>query len=113
MKQPRILLFCHDTTGLGHLRRISRIAGYLQGSFACLIATGMEQACWMTPRGCEFIKLPSWDSISAARAARRNQPLWMRTTAEEACTLKSDLLRAVSIAYRPDVVLVDYLPFGL
>jgi predicted glycosyltransferase len=113
MKPPRVLLFCHDATGLGHLRRISRIASFLQGECSCLVVTGMEQAHWMVSKPCELIKLPNWDTLIKERAAKRQVSLWMDVSTHEACRLKEDLLRSVAAAYRPDCVLVDYLPFGL
>lgn len=112
MSQHRLLFFCHDARGLGHLRRISRIASALQGRFVCLIATGMSEAHWMVPAHCEFIRIPNWDSLSAVRAQRRGRPLWMTAT-REAERFKKDLLLSVEHAFRPDAILVDYLPFGL
>jgi len=113
MKQRRVLLFCHDATGLGHLKRITRIAKMLQGPFACLIVTGMEQASWVVPQECEVVKLPNWDGMIRARAERHNRPLWLTSGPSDAYELKSQMLLSVGLAFRPDAVLVDYLPFGL
>ncbi|PRC94350.1 hypothetical protein [Solimicrobium silvestre] len=112
-RQMRVLLFCHDAKGLGHLRRISRIAASLQGDFSCLIMTGMTESHWMVPQECETIKLPSWDGISAVRAKRYNRPRWLHVPIEEAVSIRSRMIASVSEAFQPDAILVDYLPFGI
>ena len=109
----RILLFCHDATGLGHLRRISRIALALQRSFSCLVVTGMNEASWLVTPPCQYVKLPNWDCLVPRRAQSRNIPMWLEGATGQALELRSSLLLSVSSAFRPDAIMVDYLPFGL
>ena len=114
--QYRVLLFCHDSKGgLGHLQRICRIAAKLQseGDFACLIVTGMKDAHWLVPNACELVKLPSWNGLSAARSRHHAVPQWLRLSRERAAEFRAGLLQAVGGAFKPDAILVDYLPLGL
>jgi predicted glycosyltransferase len=99
--------------GLGHLRRLSRIAGSLQGRFACLVVTGMAEAQWLVPPKCEFVKLPNWDSLSKVRAERRNRDQWLTVSRTQAQELKQQFLLSIDRVFRPDAVIVDYLPFGV
>jgi len=59
MERKRILLFVFDGTGLGHLRRMSRIAERLQREFVVLVVTGMREAAWLVPASCEVMILPN------------------------------------------------------
>src|SRR5438105_2980643 len=113
MTQKRLLMICHDGKGLGHLRRISRIAGFLQGEFACLVMTGMAEASWLVPSNCEFIKLPNWDGLSKLRASRLGRTVWLDAPSEEVVRLRSELIKGVEQAFRPSAILVDYIPFGI
>ena len=68
--QKRALFYVFDGgTGIGHLRRLACIARQLQGRFACLIVTGHREAAhWFVPQACEYVHLPSWDSLIAEKA---------------------------------------------
>lgn len=112
MTRKRILLYCHDGTGLGHLRRISRIAEALQREHSCLIVTGTRDALWLAPQACEVLKLPSWYGIDRLHAARQGKSPAIEMSRSEALILRRELLLAASRAFRPDAIIVDYLPFG-
>ena len=113
MTQHRVILFCHDATGLGHLRRISRIASFLQGPFACLVITGMAEVQWMVQPPCEFIKIPNWDCLSKVRALRKGRSAWLNIPIEQSLNFRAELISAIGRAFQPSAVLVDYLPYGL
>lgn len=112
MTRKRIMLFCHDGTGLGHLRRTSRIAAALQERFSCLVVTGAREALWLVPAGCELIKLPSWDGIDDAHAARRGRAPAIDMSRREAVAFLEGLIDAAARSFQPDAILVDYLPLG-
>lgn len=112
MAQKRILFFVHEGSGLGHLRRMSRIAEEMQGRCATLVVSGLREAAWIVPDKCEFLHLPSWNSIKPKRAAYWNRPTWLEVTSAGAVEMRQKFLQAVFEAYTPDAVLVDYLPFG-
>lgn len=112
MSRKRILLLCHEGVGLGHLRRISRIAAALQQRHACLVVTGIREALWLVPQECELLKLPSWEGIDQMRAARRGRTPAIDMSRPEALAFRSELMLAAARSFRPDAILVDYLPFG-
>lgn len=111
--QKRILFFVHDGSGLGHLRRIGRIASELQGPCACLVVSGMRQASWIVPNSCEVLQLPNWNGFSASRSKYWNRPVWLNVQQNEAKRIRSVLLSAAVRAFAPDAIVVDYLPFGI
>lgn len=113
MNQKKIVLFSHDGSGLGHLRRISRIAEKLQLAFATLIVTGMRNALWLIPEKCEFCYLPSWDALRKKRANYWGKDVWLDVNISDAIKLRSNMINSTIAAFEPDAILVDYLPYGL
>jgi predicted glycosyltransferase len=112
MSRKRIMLLCHEGVGLGHLRRISRIAEVLQQRHSCLIVTGIREAFWLVPQKCELLKLPSWEGIDQIRAARRGREPTIDMSRQDALAFRSGLMLAAAQFFNPHAILVDYLPFG-
>ena len=108
----RALLFCHDGTSLGHLQFLCRIADSLHPEIACLIATGMREIDLLIPRISEYVKLPSWDYLLQSRAESRGSAFSFDLGVDQATMLRSEVLRSVDRGFEPDVIFVDYLPFG-
>ena len=109
--QQRILFFVHDGSGLGHLRRICRVADALQGPCASLVVTGHRAVAWMLSEGSEFVHLPSWDSIDASRSRYWNRTPWIiEESSGRRC--RADVLSAAFEAFSPHAIVVDYHPFG-
>jgi predicted glycosyltransferase len=109
--QQRILFFVHDGSGLGHLRRICHVADALQGPCASLVVTGHRSVSWMLTAGCEFVHLPSWDSIELSRSRYWNRTPWMiEESAARRC--RAEMLSAAFEAFSPHAIVVDYHPFG-
>lgn len=112
MSQRRVLLFAHDGFGLGHLRRIANIAAEIQGPCAALVVSGLRTASWIVAPTCELLQLPSWNSLRPDRAAYWNRAAWLDIDLDGAIQLRAEFLKAAFDVFRPDAVLVDYLPFG-
>src|SRR5215469_10271871 len=62
-RAPRILLYSHDTFGLGHLRRNLAIAGRLShalpGASLLLLSGSQAAQQFALPPGADIIKLPA------------------------------------------------------
>lgn len=108
----RILFFVHDGAGLGHLRRMARIAEALQGPCASLVVTGHRTVGWVLSEACDFVHVPSWDGLLEARSRRRGRELWLRVEPEEARVLRRSIIDATVDAFRPDAIFMDYMPYG-
>lgn len=66
----------------------------------------------MVSERCGLIKLPDWDGIDACRARRAGKPRWVDMTTQEAGAFRREMINRISGSFRPDVIIVDYLPFG-
>jgi predicted glycosyltransferase len=110
--KKRIMLFCHDGAGMGHLRRISRIAGELAQFSSPLVVTGLRETEWIVPRNVEYLKLPNWDWIDKHRAEQHERVGGLGLPGAESGKLRSDLIAGISRTFAPDAIMVDYLPFG-
>ncbi len=108
----RFLLYCHDTFGLGHVRRTLALADYFTSAIPdaeALIVTGSPVAhAFALPPRVDYIKLPA---ITKERnGTYRARDLNMGFSAIR--DLRSRLLYETAQAYHPDVFLVDHAPQG-
>ena len=112
--QKRALFYVFDGgTGIGHLRRLACIARQLQGRFACLIVTGHREAAhWFVPQACEYVHLPSWDSLIAEKARYWGREPFADLDRRGAVRLRREILHGIVRGFRPDAIFVDHLPLG-
>lgn len=112
--RPRALFYVFDGgSGIGHLRRLARIAGAMQEHFSCLIVTGHGVAPqWIVPEGCEYVRLPAWDSLIPSKAAYWGRKAFLDTSLEGAVELRRSIIEGIFKGFRPDVLIVDHLPLG-
>ena len=111
-RAAHVLLYSHDTYGLGHLRRNTTIAhGLLQRApqLHITLLTGSPVADqWPLPEGVSLVHLPPVVKVGPDEY----QPIEPRSLsavrAERAGIIASTLLRL-----RPDVFLVDHAPLGM
>ena len=110
---PRVLLYSHDTFGLGHLRRNLAIATHLlrrSRPFSALLLTGSPVvASWPMPAGLHVQALPPVVKTGAEEYASADKSYSFATVKarREAVILES------IIRYRPHVFLVDHAPAGM
>src|SRR6266542_6132391 len=114
VSQKRALFYVFDAgTGVGHLRRLSAIARQLQGRFACLVVTGHRAAAhWFVPEECEYVHLPSWDSLLETKARYWGREPFVAFDKRAAIRLRKEILGGVVRGFRPDAIFVDHLPLG-
>ena len=109
----RILLYSHDTYGLGHLRRNLAIAGaLLSGLPGCqvLLATGSTVVDrFRRPAGLQVVKLPPVikTGVESYDSSEAGIPISLVRRARSAVLV--DVVRR----WRPDLVLVDHSPLGM
>lgn len=110
--QKRILFYVHDGIGLGHLKRISRIAEALQDPFSCLILSSLRYEANIINDKCEFVYIPSIDSL-----LERNSKYWGRKPfldlpKNDAKIFRAKMIDSVVENFNPDAIIVDFLPLG-
>lgn len=111
--QPRIMLYSHDTFGLGHLRRTLAIAGRLARDLpraSQLIVTGsMVAGAFNLPPHLDLIKLPALSKRSNGRYKARTLPLSLSQT----IAWRQQMILEAARAFQPDLILVDKTPAGV
>ncbi len=109
----RILVYSHDSFGLGNIRRMLAICEHLHVTIpgaSVLIITGspMLQG-FRVMQGIDYIKLPCLKrSVDGELDVR-----FLDLETAEVIRLRSELIRSTMARFRPDVVLVDKQPAGL
>lgn len=107
-----VVLYSHDTMGLGHMRRNLLIAQALSGGgkeAAVLVVCGSVQAsAFAIPPGIDCLTLPALrKSPSGAYDARR-----LNLSLVEIVKLRSRTIRAAVNAFEPDLLVADNVPRG-
>ena len=110
--QPkRILIFCAESRGLGHLRRLSVIARSLAQLHSVLIVTSERLAGDFIIPPVEYVRLPPLDTSHPARVRH-----WDRTTfldqLDTVQQLRTELLSRVFEIFRPDAMITDMFALG-
>jgi len=111
-RPPRVLLYSHDTFGLGHLRRSRAIAEALASSFdglSALILTGSPVAGRFTfPPGVDHIRMPG--VVKAPDGQYASESLSMDI--EQTTALRAGVIEAAAVDFDPDMIIVDKEPTG-
>ena len=110
---PRLILYGHDTYGLGHLRRNLTIAAGLTRGFpdlSILLLTGSPAAQHFDlPPNVDYVKLPAVIKVADEDYHART----LRMQAAEIARMRTALLRESILSFAPDVVLIDHAPLGM
>jgi predicted glycosyltransferase len=111
-RAPRVLLYSHDTFGLGHLRRSRTIAGALTAAdsgLSALIITGSPVAGRFTfPERVDHIRLPGVTKLPDGSYVSEALGLHI----DETTSLRAGLIRTAVEKFEPDLVIVDKEPTG-
>lgn len=118
MKDPlRIVLYSHDSQGLGHVRRNLALAHHLSLALprlvgrpvSGLLATGLPQASrFPLPDGFDWLALPG-----ITKGERGYRPRHLDASMESLIDLRSHLLATALLRFRPHLVVVDRHPLGV
>ncbi len=110
---PRIMLYSHDTYGLGHIRRARTIATALALRFegaSILIATGSPiVGRFDFPQGVDFVRIPGVVKLASGDYVSDTMHLDIAQTV----ALRERILRVTAEAFAPDLLIVDKEPTGL
>ncbi|RMH02154.1 MAG: glycosyltransferase [Chloroflexi bacterium] len=113
LSHPKILLYSHDTFGLGNIRRTLIISQALIEKFpnaAILIVTGSPVIhAFRIPEGIDYIKLPCLDRVDA----NRYEPRFLREWSAEVSQTRQAILQKSILGFDPDLMIVDKRPAGI
>ena len=111
-RAPRIMLYSHDTFGLGHLRRSRALAQAITRSVpdsSALILTG-------SPVAGRFAFAENVDHIRLPGVTKRSDgsyvPQALGMDIDETTSLRSALIETAAREFKPDILIVDKEPSG-
>lgn len=106
-----ILMYSHDTYGLGHIRRTMAIASYLRGPYTnILILTGSPIAGRFSfPDHVDFVRIPGM----IKKTNEEYLPLSIKINPEHAFNIRKNIITATAKTFRPHLFIVDKDPLGL
>ena len=108
----RVLIYSHDTFGLGHLRRSRTIANILASEasdVSVIIVSGSPVIGSFEFRpGVDYVRVPG--VVKMANGDYRTLNLNMGV--DETAALRAQLIRQTTESFRPDLVIVDKEPTG-
>lgn len=109
----RILVYSHDTFGLGNIRRMLEVARHLVQSssdVSVLVITGSPMLhAFRIPDRIDYVKLPCLSRGVDGRYGARTLPISL----EQTVRLRANLIRSAIADFEPDLILVDKKPFGV
>jgi predicted glycosyltransferase len=106
-----ILMYSHDTYGLGHIRRTMAIATHLrQPNTNILILTGSPIAGrFAFPEQVDFVRIPGM----IKKTNEEYQPLSIKINPRHALDIRRNIITATTKTFQPHLFIVDKEPFGL
>ena len=107
-----ILMYSHDTYGLGHIRRSMALARNIRsaGEHNIIILTGSPiVGRFDFPQGIDFVRVPGM--------IKQNNDLYVpssiKVAPEMALAIRQNIILAAAKAFKPSIFLVDKAPLGL
>jgi predicted glycosyltransferase len=106
-----ILMYSHDTYGLGHIRRTMAIAAHLrQPGTNVLILTGSPIAGRFDfPEQVDFVRIPGM----IKKTNEEYLPLSIKINPRHALDIRRNIITATAKTFQPQLFIVDKEPFGL
>jgi len=106
-----ILMYSHDTYGLGHIRRTMAIASQLRGPHVnILILTGSPiVGRFAFPEQVDFVRIPGM----IKKTNEEYLPLSIKIDPKHALNIRKDIITATAKTFQPNLFIVDKEPLGL
>ena len=109
----RILIYSHDTFGLGNIRRMLEVARHLVESsqeVSVLVITGSPMLhAFRIPERVDYVKLPCLSRTVDGRYGAR----FLDLSLDETVRMRANIIRSTIANFVPDLILVDKKPFGV
>lgn len=112
-ENARILMYSHDTFGLGHLRRCRTIAHALvehyRGLEVLIISGSTIAGAFDYRTRVDFVKIPSVIKLRNGEYT----PLERHKALDETLKMRQAIIRQTAETFQPDIFIVDKEPLGL
>jgi len=113
MPSKRVLVYSHDTYGLGNIRRMLAISEHLlrtQPELSILLVSGSPVIDRLgLPDRLDYIKLPCLTRVERGQY----RPRRLEVETETILALRAELIRVTARHFAPDLLLVDKKPLGI
>ena len=110
---PKLLIYSHDTYGLGNIRRMLAIATDLSSKHAdlsILLVSGSPMLhAFRIPPQIDYIKLPCLGRTQTGKYISRHSDV----SVDQVIRIRANILKSILVEYQPDLLLVDKKPLGL
>ena len=109
----RVMVYSHDTYGLGNIRRMLAICEHLVESnedWSVLMVSGspMVQSFRICDR-IDYVKLPAIRRVARERYSARSLDIGI----DQLIALRANIIRSAVADFQPDLILVDKKPLGV
>lgn len=112
-RNHRVLMYSHDTFGLGHLRRCRAIAQALvqdhRGMMVLIISGSQIAGAFDYRARVDFVKIPSVIKLRNGEYATMSEHIDLADTIH----MRRSIIRHTAESFRPDIFIVDKEPMGL
>ena len=109
----RVLIYSHDTFGLGNMRRMTAVAEYLvrtdPETTVLLVSGSNALPAFRLPDRIDYIKLPCLARDIDGRYDSRA----LSVDLDEMIELRGNLILSAATDFRPDMIVVDKKPYGV
>ena len=110
---PKIVLYSHDTFGMGNIRRTLLLSQEFISEYpgaSVLIITGSPMIhAFRIPKGIDYIKLPCVDRFAAEQYA----PRYLAGCSQEVKQTREAVLKESVLRFNPDLMVVDKRASGI
>ncbi|MCF7698694.1 glycosyltransferase family protein [Loktanella sp. M215] len=112
-RNHRVLMYSHDTFGLGHLRRCRAIAQALvqdhRGMMVLIISGSQIAGAFDYRARVDFVKIPSVIKLRNGEYSSLSEHIDLADTIH----MRRSIIRHTAQSFRPDIFIVDKEPMGL
>jgi len=109
----KILVYSHDTYGLGNIRRMMAVVEHLVRKFpgvSVLVLSGSPMMhAFRLSKGVDYIKLPC---LTRAQDGQYS-PKYLSLSYDKVLGLRADLILNTVLEFEPDAIIVDKKPMGV
>ncbi|MBW2030386.1 MAG: glycosyltransferase [Deltaproteobacteria bacterium] len=107
----KILMYSHDTYGLGHIRRTMAIASHLRDrDINTLILTGSALAGqFPLPEQTDFVRIPGMIKMTNEEYL----PLSIKINPQHALDIRKNIIKTTAKTFKPHLFIVDKEPLGM
>jgi predicted glycosyltransferase len=113
LRAPKILLYSHDTVGLGNIRRTLLLAETLTAEYpegSAMIVTGSPVIHeFRIPERTDYVKLPCLERPDSDQY----RPTYLKSQTSEVAHIRRGMLKKIVLGFAPDLIVVDKRAGGI